>query len=178
VPETPVDSTADLLPSAAETSSLVVPATDDLGSTTLLPGVIDEILAGGDPVAGLLPIAAVAGMAVAVTAAIGRGASSSATSLAVTNVRLLPSVVGASLDRAGTAMSDVATKLDSAGTAVAHPIREGFDRAVSRPVFSEDSEGLRDARLLAQLGIVLGTIYVAFLTVWFWATRLRWNPRA
>jgi len=41
----------------------------------------------------------------------------------------------------------------------------------------EDGDGLRDSRLLAQLGIVLGMVYLAFLTVWFWATRLRWNPR-
>ena len=34
-----------------------------------------------------------------------------------------------------------------------------------------------DGDLLLKLGVVLGTVYVAFLTVWFWATRLRWNPR-
>ena len=28
-----------------------------------------------------------------------------------------------------------------------------------------------------QIGIVLGTVYVAFLTVWFWATRVRLKPR-
>ena len=28
-----------------------------------------------------------------------------------------------------------------------------------------------------QIGIVLGTIYLAFLTVWFWATRVRLKPR-
>ena len=29
-----------------------------------------------------------------------------------------------------------------------------------------------------QVGMVLGTVYLAFLTVWFWATRLRWSPRS
>ena len=31
---------------------------------------------------------------------------------------------------------------------------------------------------MAQIGIVLGTIYMAFLTIWFWATRVRWSARA
>jgi hypothetical protein len=31
--------------------------------------------------------------------------------------------------------------------------------------------------LLARIGIVLGTIYLAFLTLWFWLTRVRWNVR-
>jgi hypothetical protein len=34
-----------------------------------------------------------------------------------------------------------------------------------------------DSRLVMQIGMLLGVVYLAFLTVWFWATRLRWNPR-
>jgi hypothetical protein len=167
-----------LVPSATETGSLVIPP-GGVESGPLFPGgVIDDLLVGADPVTVVLPIAAIAGIAAATAAAIGNSGSWPGTSVAVTNARLLP-----------TAMSDAAARLESAGTAVtragsgladaiAHPVRDGFDRAVSRPLFSEDSEGLRDARLLAQIGIVLGTIYVAFLTVWFWATRVRWNLRA
>jgi hypothetical protein len=29
-----------------------------------------------------------------------------------------------------------------------------------------------------QLGMLLGVVYLAFLSVWFWATRVRWNQRA
>jgi hypothetical protein len=25
--------------------------------------------------------------------------------------------------------------------------------------------------------MLLGFVYLGFLTIWFWATRLRWNPR-
>ena len=56
-------------------------------------------------------------------------------------------------------------------------IRDGFDRSVGRVGPDEDGESLRDSRMLAQLGMVLGIVYLSFLTVWFWATRLRWNPR-
>ena len=55
-------------------------------------------------------------------------------------------------------------------------IRDGFEQVVARNG-DEDAEGLRDARLLMQIGIVLGTVYLAFLTVWFWATRMRATPR-
>jgi hypothetical protein len=54
---------------------------------------------------------------------------------------------------------------------VTGPIREGFDRVRRGTV----SYGGGDSRLLMQVGVVLGTLYLAFLTVWFWATRLRWN---
>jgi len=30
---------------------------------------------------------------------------------------------------------------------------------------------LRDARLMTQIGMVFGLVYVGFLTIWFWATR-------
>jgi hypothetical protein len=57
---------------------------------------------------------------------------------------------------------------------VANDIRDGFLRGVTG---SADDDGASDTRLLMQIGMLLGTVYLAFLTVWFWATRLRWNPR-
>jgi hypothetical protein len=95
----------------------------------------------------------------------------------------MPSMAGATIERTGVSAVEVASKLrtdvaeatESAVGAIVHPLRDGFGRAV-RP--TADSDSLRDSRLLAQIGIVLGTIYLAFLTVWFWATRLRWNARA
>jgi uncharacterized protein YoxC len=56
---------------------------------------------------------------------------------------------------------------------IANDIRDGFLRGVSG---SED-DGASDTRLLMQIGMLLGSAYIAFPTVWFWATRLRWNPR-
>jgi hypothetical protein len=39
-------------------------------------------------------------------------------------------------------------------------------------------QGAGDNRLLMQLAMLLGLAYVAFLTVWFWGTRVRWNGRS
>jgi hypothetical protein len=41
------------------------------------------------------------------------------------------------------------------------------------PLADRDGETARDGRLLMQMGMLLGMVYVAFLTAWFWATRLR-----
>jgi hypothetical protein len=60
-------------------------------------------------------------------------------------------------------------------------LRDGFQHAYEGALPGADTggsdDGERDIRLLMQIGMLLGTVYVAFLTVWFWATRLRWNPR-
>jgi hypothetical protein len=37
----------------------------------------------------------------------------------------------------------------------------------------DDGEDARDGRFLMQMGMLLGMVYVAFLTAWLWATRLR-----
>ena len=58
-----------------------------------------------------------------------------------------------------------------AAGSIIEPIRDGFDRIRRGQVDYDDG----DRPLLMQVGIALGTLYVAFLTVWFWATRLRWN---
>jgi hypothetical protein len=72
--------------------------------------------------------------------------------------------------------SAVAVKGAAEGVAkdIAKDIRDGFRRGVTG---SADDDGASDTRLLMQIGMLLGTVYLAFLTVWFWATRLRWNPR-
>jgi hypothetical protein len=56
-------------------------------------------------------------------------------------------------------------------------VSEGFRRQVDRGTSGTDDDGAGDIRLLMQIGMLLGAAYVAFLTVWFWATRLRWSPR-
>jgi hypothetical protein len=51
-------------------------------------------------------------------------------------------------------------------------VRDGFAQATG-DVSDDVGEGLRDSRLMMQIGMLLGCVYVAFLSIWFWATRLR-----
>ncbi|HWM10358.1 MAG TPA: hypothetical protein VNO82_13485 [Solirubrobacteraceae bacterium] len=53
--------------------------------------------------------------------------------------------------------------------------RDGFEDAIEggrRDV----GDALGDSRLMIQLGMALGFVYAAFVSVWFWATRLRGRP--
>jgi type VI protein secretion system component VasK len=112
---------------------------------------------------------------------------SPSTSLLFTNVRLLPCYVNATVQQTTATASSVVSRLGGEATAVPRDtghdesiigtIKEAFERTVERPRIAVTDDGWSDRRLLAQIGIVLGTVYLAFLTVWFWATRLRWNPR-
>ena len=155
-------------------------------------------------------IAAAAGTLIGARTSAGGG-------VAFTNVRLLPCLVKASLERhidalnlilarsGGAAAPGVATAAGpgdpagSAGAAVgglpdrprAHttavvvdlipklmdPVREGFDRVV-RDAADEASDGLTDSRLMTQIGMLFGFVYLGFLTVWFWATRVRGSLRS
>jgi hypothetical protein len=54
--------------------------------------------------------------------------------------------------------------------------RDGFAQVITEER-QEDGEGLRDSRLMLQVGMLLGFVYVGFLSVWFWATRLRQTDR-
>jgi hypothetical protein len=51
-------------------------------------------------------------------------------------------------------------------------VRDGFAQATGE-VGDDVGEGLQDSRLMMQIGMLLGCVYVAFLSIWFWATRLR-----
>ncbi len=53
--------------------------------------------------------------------------------------------------------------------------RDGFEEAI-RGVPQEIEDGLSDSRLMTQIGMLLGFVYLGFLTVWFWATRGRSQP--
>jgi hypothetical protein len=188
--ETTLTPFPDLLTPVAGSNTLkTLPTASLVSNPPFHGGIVDDLLAGTDAAADLLPIAAAVGVATVTVVSIARGVLTPSAAVMFTNVRLLPCVVDAAVERTGVAASDAVSRLGSAAAtasrraeagivgAVVEPIREGFDQAVSRPV-SKSGEGLRDGRLLAQIGIVLGTIYVAFLTLWFWATRLRWNARA
>ena len=52
---------------------------------------------------------------------------------------------------------------------------EGLSRA-TREAAGEGADGLNDNRLAVQLGMLFGVLYLAFLSVWFWATRVRMEP--
>jgi hypothetical protein len=54
--------------------------------------------------------------------------------------------------------------------ALTAPVAQGFDRVVNGPG-DEDEDALQDTRLLMQLGMLLGIVYVGFASTWFWATR-------
>jgi hypothetical protein len=156
-------------------------------------GEIPDAIIPLEDLAQALPIAITLGIAALGASAIVRGGWSPAVSVAFTNVRLIPCVASETVHRivpgfageTGASTSGTAPRARGSLTGrqssggVIDVIREGFDRGAGRvlPVEDGNGEGLRDSRLLAQLGIVLGMVYLAFLTVWFWATRLRWNPR-
>ena len=183
--EVSVIPTVDLVPPVTESSTTLEPATDAIGPIQP-PIVLDDLLVGG--MASYLPVAAAVGVATLTAASIARGVCSPGAAVMFTQVRLVPCVVGSAIERSVMAGTEVVSRRGPGkGSAtrrsapaivgsIADPIRDGFERVARRPV-SEDVDGLRDARLLMQIGIVLGTIYMAFLTVWFWATRVRWNPR-
>jgi len=54
-------------------------------------------------------------------------------------------------------------------------IREGLERSIRSA--GQIGEPLRDSRLLVQLGMLLGFVYVGFLAVWFYVTRGRTGLR-
>jgi hypothetical protein len=147
-----------------------------------------------DDLAAALPVVGAIGIATVGAAAIARGACSPAGSVVFTNVRLIPCFAEDTVRRitttvAGSALSGTTGSSASAavtsrasglgfgfGLEFGQKIREGFDRVV-QPAVDDEGETLTDSRLLMQLGMLLGMAYLAFLTVWFWATRIRWNPR-
>ena len=113
--------------------------------------------------------------------------------LAFVNARLIPCLVkvsverqletiGAALSRAGGA-AHMAGGSDDAGAAARvqrlfDEVSQGFHDVVdgSMPDVVTDGDGgsgLKDARLMTQIGMVLGLVYIGFLSIWFWATRRR-----
>jgi hypothetical protein len=56
---------------------------------------------------------------------------------------------------------------------IVEPVRDGFEQAIQGP--AEIADEIKDSRLMMQIGMGLGFVYAAFLSVWFWATRMRGN---
>jgi hypothetical protein len=55
---------------------------------------------------------------------------------------------------------------------LAQAFRDGFSHGANG-LADGDGEAARDSRLMMQMGMLLGMVYLGFLTIWFWATRLR-----
>jgi hypothetical protein len=132
----------------------------------------------------VIPIVGVVGATALTTMVVVRGVCSPSASLLFTNVRLLPCYAEAAVHHmhgsgTGTSLRDTATRevhrVRRMGEDSIDRIAEGFGQAVEGG--RRKADGLTDPRLLVQIGIVLGLVYTAFLTLWFWATRVRWNPR-
>jgi hypothetical protein len=133
----------------------------------------------------LLPVVGIAATALS-AAVIVRSVCAPSPSLLFTNVRLLPCIVNATVQQTTAAASSVFSRAEGGSSGISEkghdesilvPFKHGFEQAVRHAPRHPIDDETWDSRLLAQIGIVLGTVYLAFLTVWFWATRLRWNPR-
>jgi hypothetical protein len=175
-----------LTPSGTGIADVAGPVSGDGGAFDVIPFEAPGLLAGADEVlflsAGLVTLA---GVALAV-----RPSAVMSAQFFLANVRQIPACGGVrgivnhqvSAAVAGTARFGMASSGAAKGSVgavkgvaddIASDIRDGFLRGVS----GNEDDGARDTRLLMQIGMLLGTVYLAFLTVWFWATRLRWSPR-
>ena len=185
---TPADSIANAVVGTAETVAYFPDLVGDRATTVVGAGEAPAPALPLDDFTGVPQIAVALGVAWLGSGI--RGGYSPSASMVFTNVRLIPCIVADTVHRmvpavtgatggtsAATGSSKPTTERSRAGSGLIDDIREGFDRGARRVVPDDDGDGLRDSRLLTQLGIVLGLVYVAFLTVWFWATRMRWNPR-
>jgi hypothetical protein len=135
------------------------------------------------------------------------GGSGADARMAFTNVRLLPCLLKESAGRQLTAITQglapaaapASAALSEGAAAGSSTIRdattvkaehaegfvprivseltEGFGRA-TREATDGAAHGLSDTRLVVQVGMLLGIVYLAFLSVWFWATRARTGMRA
>jgi hypothetical protein len=71
-------------------------------------------------------------------------------------------------------LAEARSRLPSADGFV-RSFRDGFSRGAGG-FMDDEGEGASDSRLMMQIGMLLGIAYLGFLTVWFWATRLRPQP--
>jgi uncharacterized protein YoxC len=162
------------------------PASGNGGAFDALPFEAPGLIAGADEaLIASAVLATLAGVALAVRPAAVMNAQ-----FFLANVRQIPACGGVreivnrrvSAAVAGTARLGEASAGAVKGSAgavkgitedAAKDIRDGFLRGVT----GSADDGASDTRLLMQIGMLLGAVYLAFLTVWYWATRLRWNPR-
>jgi hypothetical protein len=175
----------------------------DIRSAATDEGSILDMLAPLSPSGENLSLITAGAVTLAGMALVARGSGPclSGASILLSNVRLIPCVAADAISRGiATSQSAAGSVVRSVGgspstavgaqhhdrarpslgdeiEAIAGTIRDGFMRGAGR-VSGELSDSDQDARLLRQLGVVLGTLYAAFLVAWFWATRLRWQVRS
>jgi hypothetical protein len=163
----------------------------DGGLLDALPFHGPGVIAAGDEV--LMATAAAIAVATVVTAV--KPSTVATAQFFLANVRQIPGMCGGVREgvnrqiataAAGTsrliglatdAPDRAAAALDDMAKAVGDGFRRGFEGGLPGIHDGATDDGERDIRLLMQIGMLLGAVYVAFLTVWFWATRLRWDPR-
>jgi hypothetical protein len=176
---------------------------DPLSPTDSALAAIAEVA----PDVRVLVSAAVLAMAAAAMVGPRASGSGTDVSMVFTNVRLLPCVVKESLARhvemltaataahggsgaaAGVLGSSSGTPPVSAeGTSSrAGHVRDAFQSALQsfhdgfeQAIVDEREdvgEAFRDSRLMMQIGMLLGFVYLGFLSIWFWATRVRGSSR-
>jgi hypothetical protein len=200
-------------PAAAgpDAPAVVAPASSPIADDSPL-AAIAEVTPDPRVLVSAAVLAAVAGSLIGARGGPGGGPDMR---MAFTNVRLMPCIVKAGLERqietlslaiargGGAPASAGATALGGAVSggppasggdgdvpariAAAHGVadvipklfesaREGFDGVV-RDAADEATDSLSDARLMTQIGMLFGFVYLGFLTVWFWATRVRRSLR-
>jgi len=105
------------------------------------------------------------------------------------SVRLIPCTASEAIGSGFTSARDFTGRTRSsvggsvqAGSAALGAVKDGFNRArvgadgavnAIEHRLEDGGQGARDNRLLLQLGMLLGMGYLAFLTIWLWATRMR-----
>jgi hypothetical protein len=116
------------------------------------------------------------------------------TPLLFSSVRLIPCSAVQAVEGGVSTASEIAHRVGSSvthgagkGSSALGSVKAGFHEAQVRVGHGADAlaqqrgvdggEGAGDNRLLMQLGMMLGFGYLAFLTLWFWATRARPNAR-
>jgi hypothetical protein len=178
-------------PAPAPDPAALSPVHDD-------PGL--NALAEYSPAIRLVVSAAIISSVVGARAA--AGGSEGARRLAFTNARLVPCLVKASVERhletvsaavarGGDAAASVLRREDGGSVGVdvqtriarlLEQVSDGFHDVVTQlprdPHDGESADGLSDSRLMTQIGMLLGFVYLGFLTIWFWATRRHQEGRA
>jgi hypothetical protein len=114
------------------------------------------------------------------------GCFNSARLVTFTNVQLIRCGIVSPIIRMASASAATFTQgVGAAATSTRSPVGAQVRRAtrtlrhlVSVPKHAvERSLGGGDDGLMIRIGKILGLLYGGFLTVWFWATRLRWNAK-
>jgi hypothetical protein len=179
-----------------ETPGMDPAALSQAHDTTVLQAVAEY-----SPAARVLVSAAIISSVIGAQAA--TAGNGGARRLAFTNARLVPCLVKAGVERQIETLSHAVTRgagavaglhgggMDDTDPTAGHDhsriqrlldqVTEGFNDVVDlppRPDGGESSDGFVDSRLMTQIGMALGFVYLAFLTIWFWATRRSQEGRA